>query len=161
MCLHGERKCCAMALGNQLRVDNRDCKWMRVQIAHTSVALNKAIASAVSASSTTPLTRTTQLKREKPRTIAMDAVQTKQFELWQLEECDERIKSWKARERGQLGVRVGAKCECVSKLVARVKHDRIDDDDAEDECNEEVLCDVLSAGHRKPCSISDEETNKV
>ena len=26
VCLHGEGKCCAMALGNQLRVDNRDCK---------------------------------------------------------------------------------------------------------------------------------------
>ena len=80
-----------------------------MQIAHTSVALNKANASAVSDSSTTPLTRTTQLTRGKPRTVATDA-KTKQFEVLQLEKCDVRIKSWKARE-SPLGVRVGAKRE--------------------------------------------------
>ena len=37
---------------------------------------------------------------------------------------------------------MGAKRECVSKLVARLKHDRTDDD-AEDEGNEEVLCDCF------------------
>ena len=62
VCLHAERECCVKALGNQLRVDKNDCKRMRVQIAHTSVALNKANTSADSASSTTPLTRTTQLR---------------------------------------------------------------------------------------------------
>ena len=39
VCLHAERECCVMALGDQLRVDKCDCKRMRVQIAHTSVAL--------------------------------------------------------------------------------------------------------------------------
>ena len=68
VCLHAERECCVMALGNQLRIDKNDCERMRVQIAHTSVPLNKANTSADSASSTTPLTRTTQLKRGKPRT---------------------------------------------------------------------------------------------
>ena len=49
------------------------------------------------------------------------------------------IKAWEAREV-QLEVRAGAKRECLSKLVARLKHDRIDDD-AEDERNEEGLRD--------------------
>ena len=69
-----------------------------MQIAHTSVALNKANASADSASSTTPLTRTTQLRCGKPPTIARDAAKEKQVELWRLEKCDSRIKAWKARE---------------------------------------------------------------
>ena len=51
-----------------------------------------------------------------------------------------RIKSWKA-EVIQPGA-LGAKRECLSKLVTRVKHEHIDDD-AEDECNEEVLCDCF------------------
>ena len=34
-------ECCVRAVGNQLSVDNCDCKRMRVQIAHASVALNK------------------------------------------------------------------------------------------------------------------------
>ena len=63
-------------------------------------------------------------------------------ELLRLEECDSRIKAWEAREI-QLEVRVGAKRECLSKLVARLKHDRIDDD-AEDERNEEGLRDCFS-----------------
>ena len=76
-----------------------------------------------------------------PRTVATDAAKTKQFELWQLEKCDVRIKPWKAREC-QLGVRVGAKRECLSKWVAQLKHDRIDDD-AENERDEEVWCDCF------------------
>ena len=44
-----------------------------------------------------------------------------------------RIKSWKARV---------IQSECLSKLVAPLKHDRIDDD-AEDERNEEILCDCF------------------
>ena len=118
-----------MALGNQLRVDSRDCKRMRVQIAHTSVALNKSNASADSAGF------------HALRTVATDAAKTKQFELWQLEECDLKIKAWEARE-SQLGVRVGAKRECLSTWVVRLKHDRVDDD-AEDERDEEVLCDCF------------------
>ena len=46
-----------------------------MQLAHTSVALNKVNASADSASSTTPLTRTTQLRYGKPRTVATDAAE--------------------------------------------------------------------------------------
>ena len=57
----------------------------------------------------------------------MNAAKGKQFELWQLDECDLRIKALEAREI-QLELRVGAKRECLSKLVARLKHDRIDDD---------------------------------
>ena len=83
VCLHAERECCVRVLGNQLSVDKCDCKRMRVQIAHTSVALNKAHASAESASSTTPLTRTTLLKCGKPRTVTTDAAKVKEDELWQ------------------------------------------------------------------------------
>ena len=52
-----------------------------------------------------------------------------------------RVKTWEARDI-QLEVRVGAKRECLSKLVARLKHDRIDDD-ADDERNEEGLRDCF------------------
>ena len=50
---------------------------------------------------------------------------------------DVKKKAREAREI-QLEVRVGAKRECLPKLGARLKHDRIDDD-AEDERNEEGL----------------------
>ena len=39
-------KCCVRVLGNQLGVDNRECERRRVQMVHTSVALNKSNASA-------------------------------------------------------------------------------------------------------------------
>ena len=71
-----------------------------------------------------------------------------------------RVKSWKARE-SQLGVLVGATRECLSTWIAQLKHDRIDDD-AEDERDEEVLCDCFfSAVQGKPWSISVEETDRV
>ena len=47
--LHADRECCVRAMINQLRVDNRDCERMQVQMAHTSVALDKTNASAYSA----------------------------------------------------------------------------------------------------------------
>ena len=59
---------------------------MQVQMAHTSVALDKTNVSADSAVFHTP------------RAIAMNAAKLKQFELWQLDECDIRIKGWEARE---------------------------------------------------------------
>ena len=71
----------------------------------------------------------------------MNAAKLNQVELWQLDECDSRIKAWEGREI-QLEVRVGAKRECLSKLVARLKHDRIDDN-AGDERNEEGLSDCF------------------
>ena len=108
-------------------------------------------ASADSASSTTPLARTTQLKCGKPRAVTTDAAKVKQVEVWQLAKRDAISKSWKARVI-QLEVRVGAKRECLPKLGARLKHHRIGDD-AEDERNEEVL--------RKPWSISVEETDRA
>ena len=117
MCLHSERECCVRALGNQLSVDNRDCERMRVQIPHTRVARNTANTSADSASSTTTLTRTTQLRCVKPRTGTTDAAKVKQVELWRWEKCDLRTKAWEAREI-QLEVRVGAKRECLPKLGA-------------------------------------------
>ena len=138
---NAERDCCVMALGDQSRADKRDCERMRVQICLSSVPRNKAIASADSASSTTPLTRTTQLRCGEPRTVVTVAAKVKQVELWRLEKCDWRIKAWEAREI-QLEVRVGAKRECLSKLVVRLKHDRIDDD-AEDERNEKGLRDCF------------------
>ena len=52
-----------------------------------------------------------------------------------------RIKAWEAREI-QLEVRVSAKRECLPKLGARLKHDRMDDD-AEDERDEEGSRDCL------------------
>ena len=85
VCLHAERECCVRVLGNQLRVDNRDCERMRVQMVHTSVAPDKSNASANNAVFHTH------------RTGARDAAKTKQFELWQAVKCDVRIKSWKAR----------------------------------------------------------------
>ena len=122
--------------GRQPRLQARGCAC---RLAHSSVARTKAKASADSASSTTPLTRTTQLRCGRPRTVATDAEKVKQVELWQLEKCDLRIKAWEAREI-QLEVRVGATRECLSKLGARLKHDRVDDD-AEDARNEEGLRD--------------------
>ena len=44
----------------------------------------------------------------------------------------------------QLEVRAGAKRECLSKLVARVKHDRTDDD-AEDERDEETAVPLFDS----------------
>ena len=85
VCLHLERKCCVRALGNQSSADKCECKSMRVQIAHSSVSLSKANASADGASSTTPLTRTTQLRCAKIRTDTTGAAKVKQVELWQLE----------------------------------------------------------------------------
>ena len=76
-----------------------------------------------------------------PRAVAMNAGKLNQVELWQLDECDSRIKAWEAREI-QLEVRVGPKRESLSKFVALLKYDCIDDD-AEDERDEEVLCDCL------------------
>ena len=105
---------------------------MRVQIAHTSVALNKANTSADSASSTTPLTRTTQLKRGKARRGTPDNAKLTPVELWRLEKRDLRIKACEAEEI-QLEVRVGAKHECLLKWVSRLKHDR----------DEEVLRDCF------------------
>ena len=82
----------------------------------------KANASADSASSTTPLTRTTQLKRGKPQTGTTDDAKVTQVELWRLEKCDLRVKAWEAREI-QLEVRVGAKHECLSEWAVRMKLD--------------------------------------
>ena len=62
------------------------------------------------------------------------------IQLWQFEECDVRIKSREARAiQPEVS---GAKCECLSKVVVRMEHDRIDDG-AEDKCNEEVLYDCF------------------
>ena len=98
---------------------------MRVQIAHTSVALNKANA-----------------MRGKPRTVPMDAAKMKQGKLWRLEKCDVIIKALEAR--GVQLEALGAVPECLQKLVARLKHDRLDDD-AEDERDEEIVsCDCFS-----------------
>ena len=82
VCLHAERECCVRALGNQLIVDSRDCERMHVQVAHTSLALDKTNASADSA------------VFHASRAVAMNAAKWKQFELWQLEICDLRIKAW-------------------------------------------------------------------
>ena len=114
VCLHAERECWVTALGNQLRVDKSCCKRMRTQVAHTSVALNKASTSADGDSSTTLLTRTTQLKRGKPRTGTTDDAKVTQVELWRLEKCDLRIEVWEARKI-ELEVRVGAKHESHEK----------------------------------------------
>ena len=124
-----------MVLVNQLRLTKRDCERMRVQIAHNRFALNNSNSST---DSEVRGKRTTQLKRGKSPTVAMRVAKLKQAEMWHLEKRDVRIKSWKARviQSGALG----AKRECLSKLVARLKHDRIDDD-VEDERNAEVLCD--------------------
>ena len=135
-------------MANQLRVDNRDCERMHVQMSHTSVALGRTNARSDSAVFHTP------------RAVAMNAAKRKQFDLWQLDECDLTVKAWEAREI-QLEVRVGAKRECLSKMVAWLEHDRIDDD-AEDERDKEVLCELLiSTVLRKPWSISMEETDRA
>ena len=122
---------CDTVLVNQLRVD----EWRGACKLSTTGLLNyEQLQSEVRGK------RTTQLKRGKSQTVAMNAAKLKQAESSQLEKCDARIKSWKARviQSGALG----AKRECLSKLVARLKHD-CTDDDAEDERNEEVLCDCF------------------
>ena len=116
-------------LENQLRVDNRECETKHVQMVHTSVALNSSNVIADRA-----------VFHTQP-TFARDAAKTKLLELWQSETCDVRINLRKARESG-LGVRVGPKRECLSKWAVRLKLDRIDDD-AEDERDEEVMCDCF------------------
>ena len=143
VCLRAERERCAIALGDQLSVDNRDCERMRVQIADTSVALNEANASADIASSTT------QLTRRQPRTFATGTAKMKQSSLWRLEKCDVRITSWAARN---IQVEApGAGRECLAKLVARLNHARIEDD-AEDERDEEVVLDACFFPHRTASS---------
>ena len=64
----------------------------------------------------------------------------KQVVMWQCEKCGLRIMAGEAREIQPEAL--GAKRECLPKLGARMKHDRIDDD-AEDERNEEGLRDCL------------------
>ena len=83
-----------MVLMNQLSVDKRDCKRMRVQVVHNRVALNNSNASE---DSEVRGIRTTQLKRGKFQTVAMNASKLKEAEFWHLEKSDVRIKSWKAR----------------------------------------------------------------
>ena len=166
MCLHAERKRCDTVLANELRVDKRDCERTRVQVVHNRVALNNSNAST---DSEVRGKRTTQWKRGKSRTVAMNASKLKQAESWQLEKCDVRIKFWKARviQSGALG----ATRECLSKLVPRLKHDRTDDD-AEDERNEEDLCDcflpqyIVSPGtsptmRRTKCEVRRDSCNIV
>ena len=94
VCRHAVRKRCAMVLINQLSLTKRDCKRMRVQVVHNRVALNISNASA---DSEVRGKRTTQLKRGKSQTVAMNAAKLKPAELWHLEKLDARIKSWKAR----------------------------------------------------------------
>ena len=126
-----------MVLINQLRVDKRDCERMRVQVVHNRVALNNSNAST---DSDVRGERTTHLKRGKSQTVAMNVAKLRQAESVHLEKRDVRIKPGKARviQSGALG----AKRECLSKLVSRLERDRTDDD-AEDERNEEVLCDCF------------------
>ena len=93
-----------------------------------------------STSSSTLLTRTTQLRFGKPRPVTTDVAKVKQVELWQQEECDLRIKAWEARETQPEAL--GAQRECLPKFGEPLKHDRIDED-AEDERNEEGLCDCF------------------
>ena len=122
VCLHKERECCVRVLGNQLRVDNRDCERMRVQTVHTRVALNKSNA-----------------VFHTQRTVARNAAKTKRNELWM--RCENQVMESK---KESAGVRVGAKRECLSKWAVRVKLHRIDDD-AEDERDKEVMCAFHSA----------------
>ena len=144
MHLHAERERRIIALGDQLSADNRVCKRMRVQIAHTNVTLDEANARADTASSTT------QLTRGKLRTFAKVAAKMKQSYLWRLKKSDVRLKSWEARNI-QLEA-PGAARECLPKLVVRLKHASIDDD-AEDERDGEVVLD------RKSWRIRIEETD--
>ena len=65
-------------------IDKRDCEEMRVPIAQNSDALNKSNASADSA------------VFHALKVCATDAIKTKPIELWLLEKCDVRIKSWEA-----------------------------------------------------------------
>ena len=57
-----------MILVNQLSIDERDCERMRVQDVHNRVVLNNA-----SADTEVRGKRTTQLKRGKSQTVAMNA----------------------------------------------------------------------------------------
>ena len=71
-----------------------------------------------------------------------------------------RIKAWEARYI-QLEVRDSAKRDCLPKLGARLKHDRVDDD-AEDERNEEGLRDCFFPTVLcKPWRCSVEETYRA
>ena len=90
-----------------------------------------------------------------PRAVAMNAAKLNHFELWQLDEGDSRIKAWEAREI-QLEVLAGAKREGLSGLACRLKHDRIDDD-AEDERDEEVLCESLFPQYITEVKVACEE----
>ena len=132
MCLQEERECCIMVLQNQLNVDNCDCERMSERITHTSVALNKVCGG-------------TQLTRGTLRICATDAVETKQSYLWRLEKWEVRINVWEARVI-QLEARRAAR-ESQPKLEARLKQARIVDD-AEDECDEEIVLNASEFPHR-------------
>ena len=136
------RTLCQSSWG-QLSVENRDCERMRVQIAHTRVALDEADTRVDSASSTT------QLKCGNPRTCATGAAKIKQSYLWRLEICDVRINYCEARAIQHEAL--GAARECLPKFVARLKHAR-PDDDAEDERDEEIVLDACFFPHRTASS---------
>ena len=118
VCLHAEREGGVRFLGNQPRVGNRECERMRVQMVHTSVALDMSNASANHA----------VFHRQQRR---------KQLELWHVVKCGLRIKAWEAREM-QLEA-LGAKRECQSEWAAQVELHR-SDDDAKDERDKEIMC---------------------
>ena len=79
-----------------------------MQMAHTSVALDKTNASADSA------------VFHSLRAVAMNAAMLKHVELWQLDECDSRIKAWEARGI-QLEVRVDAKRKMLVEIGSSVE----------------------------------------
>ena len=126
VCLQEERECCIMVLQNQLNVDNCDCERMSERITHTSVAPNELCGGTL-------------------RICATHAVETKQSYLWRLEKWEVRINVWEARVI-QLEA-LGAARECRPKLVARLKQARIVDD-AEDECDEEIVLNASFCPHR-------------
>ena len=125
VCLHAEREGGVRVLGNQLRVANRDCERMRVQMVHTSVAFHLSNARANHA-----------VFHTQPA-VEREAAKTKQFELWQAVKCGLRIKAWEAREI-QLEA-LGAKRECQSEWEAEAEPNSIGDD-AENERDKEVMC---------------------
>ena len=136
-----------MVFQHQWNVDNCGDERMSERSTHTSVGPNEVCGG-------------TQLTRGKQGICATDTVEAKQSCLWRLEKCEVRIKALEARVI-QLEA-LGAVRECQPKLVARLKQARIVDD-AEDECDNEIVLDAFVFPHRaeSPWSISVGETDRA
>ena len=122
-----------------------------MQIAHTRVVLNKANTSADSDSSTTPLTRTTQLRCEKPLTNTTDDAEVTQVGLWLIGEMQFENQGLESKSDS-----AGSACWCKTRM--RVEMGSSVEARAQRRGLPRLL---ISTRLHKPWSISVKETNRA